>query len=151
VRPTGERNTKHQTPNTREAPSSKFQARSAGRGLELGTWDFFDVWSLVFGVWRWGVLWSRVAEPRLNAAVLFGASAVAPRRRIVCLAAVRGLKPTAYHRCLAPRDRRECPNSKTIREVVLAMGLMEAKKLDEILNIRRLTEGGYVEGVSAGG
>jgi len=40
---------------------------------------------------------------------------------------------------------------KTIREVVLAMGLMEAKKLDEILNVRRLTEGGFVEGVSAGG
>src|SRR6266545_4047377 len=44
------RNTKIQAPNTREAPSSKFQARSAGRGLELGTWDFFGVWSLVFGV-----------------------------------------------------------------------------------------------------
>src|SRR5438477_5976846 len=44
------RNTKHQTPNTREAPSSKFQARNAGRGLKLGTWDFFAVWSLVFGV-----------------------------------------------------------------------------------------------------
>src|SRR5204862_1699713 len=42
---------KHQTPNTREAPSSTFQApRSAGRGLELGTWDLFGVWSLVFGV-----------------------------------------------------------------------------------------------------
>ena len=40
---------------------------------------------------------------------------------------------------------------KTIREVVLAMGLMDAKKLDEILNVRRLTEGGFVEGVSAGG
>jgi fumarate hydratase class II len=40
---------------------------------------------------------------------------------------------------------------KTIREVVLAMGLMEAGKLDEILNVRRLTEGGFVEGVSAGG
>src|SRR5205814_9902949 len=44
-----ERNTKSQTPNTREASSSKFQARSSGRGLELGTWDFFGVWCLVFG------------------------------------------------------------------------------------------------------
>jgi hypothetical protein len=34
---------------------------------------------------------------------------------------------------------------------VLAMGMMEAKRLDEVLNIRRLTEGGFVEGVSAGG
>jgi fumarate hydratase class II len=41
--------------------------------------------------------------------------------------------------------------NKTIREVVLAMGLMEAKRLDEVLNIRRLTEGGFVEGVSTGG
>ncbi len=41
------------------------------------------------------VSWSRVAERRLNATVLFDGSAVAPRRRIVCLAAVRGLKPTA--------------------------------------------------------
>jgi hypothetical protein len=31
--------------------------------------------------------------------------------------------------------------TKTIREVVLAMGLMDAKKLDEILNVRLLTEG----------
>ena len=40
---------------------------------------------------------------------------------------------------------------KTIREVVLEMGLMEGNRLDEILDIRRLTEGGFVEGVSAGG
>ncbi len=53
-------NSKHQAPNTGEAPSSKFQARSAGRGLELGTWDFFGVWSLVFGVSIPGFLWSSV-------------------------------------------------------------------------------------------
>ena len=41
-----------------------------------------------------GVAWSRVAERRLNATVLFDGSAVAPRRRMVCLVAVRGLKPT---------------------------------------------------------
>jgi len=34
--------------------------------------------------------------------------------------------------------------------VVLAMRLMEAKKFDAILDIRRLTEGGFVGGVSAG-
>src|SRR6266478_6631057 len=46
------RSTKSQTPNT------KLQARSAGRGLELGTWDFFGVWSLVFGVSIPELLWS---------------------------------------------------------------------------------------------
>jgi hypothetical protein len=51
-------NTRQQAPNTREAPSSKFQTRSAGRGLELGTWDLFGVWSLVFGVWNLVLLWS---------------------------------------------------------------------------------------------
>ena len=41
--------------------------------------------------------------------------------------------------------------NKTIREVVLAKGLMDAKRLDEVLNVRLLTERGFVEGVSAGG
>src|SRR6267142_716158 len=41
---------KHQTPSSKLQRSSKLQARSAGRGLELGNWDFFGVWSLVFGV-----------------------------------------------------------------------------------------------------
>src|SRR6266511_3491938 len=48
-------------------------------------------------------------EPALGCGI--NRSGVAPRRRIVCLAAVRGLKPTAYHRCLAPRDGGKCPNS----------------------------------------
>src|SRR5438876_1251962 len=58
------RNTKHQAP--REAPGSKFQAPRAGGGLELGTWDFFGVWSLVFAVrsvssvFRW--TWSQEAQ-----------------------------------------------------------------------------------------
>jgi hypothetical protein len=41
---------KHQTPNTKHQRSSKLQTLRKGRGLELGTWDFFGVWSLVFGV-----------------------------------------------------------------------------------------------------
>ena len=43
----GER-TKHQTPSSKHQRSSKLQAqaRSAGRGLELRTWDFFGVWCL---------------------------------------------------------------------------------------------------------
>src|SRR5438552_4033485 len=50
------------------------------------------------------ISWSRVAERRLNASVLFNRSTVAPRRRIECLASVRGLMAHGYHRCLAPRD-----------------------------------------------
>src|SRR5439155_8292865 len=50
------------------------------------------------------ISWSRVAERRLNASVLFNRSTVAPRRRIECLASVRGLIAHGYHRCLAPRD-----------------------------------------------
>jgi hypothetical protein len=38
---------------------------------------------------------SRVAERRLNASVPVDSSAVATRRRLVCLDSVRGLKPTA--------------------------------------------------------
>ncbi|GBC97747.1 Fumarate hydratase class II [bacterium HR17] len=41
--------------------------------------------------------------------------------------------------------------NKTIREVVLEMGLMDAEQLDKVLDIRRMTEGGFVAGVSAGG
>src|SRR6266853_5000992 len=49
---------KHQTPSSKLQRSSKLEARSEGRGLELGTWDFFGVWSLVFGVSIPGFLWS---------------------------------------------------------------------------------------------
>src|SRR6266567_1025535 len=55
-----QRTSKSQAPNTRDAPSSRFQARSAGLEMELGTWDFFGVWSLVFGVSIPGFLWSLV-------------------------------------------------------------------------------------------
>jgi len=41
--------------------------------------------------------------------------------------------------------------NKTIREVVLEMGLMPAEELDKVLDIRKMTEGGFVAGVSAGG
>src|SRR5207247_6674022 len=51
---------KHQKPSSKLQRSSMLQARSAGRGLELGTWDFFGVWSLVFGVSIPGFLWSLV-------------------------------------------------------------------------------------------
>ena len=49
---------KHQVPNTKLQTPEKLQARSTGRGLELGAWDFFGVWSLVFGVSIAGFLWS---------------------------------------------------------------------------------------------
>jgi hypothetical protein len=60
---------------------------------------------------EWGVLWSRVAERRLNAAVLFDRSVVAPRRRKECLVAVRGLKPTATIVVSLRETGRKCPNS----------------------------------------
>src|SRR5439155_10097928 len=60
----GERNTKSQTPSSREIPESKhqkpsckhqrnpkFQAPNRGPRFELGTWSLELLWSLVFGVW----------------------------------------------------------------------------------------------------
>ena len=42
-------NTKHQTPNTNKAPSSKLQTNPA-RDLMFEVWYLFGVWVLVFGV-----------------------------------------------------------------------------------------------------
>src|SRR5438046_8204128 len=53
---------------------------------------------------RGNIVVTRRGERRLNASVLFDRSTVAPRRRIECLASVRGLIAHGYHRCLAPRD-----------------------------------------------
>jgi len=41
--------------------------------------------------------------------------------------------------------------NKTIRQVVLEMGLMDEAELDRVLDIRKMTEGGFVAGVSGGG
>jgi fumarate hydratase class II len=41
--------------------------------------------------------------------------------------------------------------NKTIREVVLELGLMKEDELDKVLDIRKMTEGGFVAGVSGGG
>ncbi len=41
--------------------------------------------------------------------------------------------------------------NRTIREVVLEMGLLPAEKLDEVLDVRKMTEGGFVAGMSGGG
>src|SRR5258705_3750242 len=75
-------NTKHQTPKKLQT-LEKLQARSAGRGLELGTWDFFGVWSLVFGVSIPGFLWSLVfrsltSSPRYAGKRLSGRRVVHP-------------------------------------------------------------------------
>jgi 4-aminobutyrate aminotransferase-like enzyme len=46
-------NTKHQTPNTKQAPNPKYRAdepRSTARILVFGAWCLFGVWCLVFGV-----------------------------------------------------------------------------------------------------
>jgi fumarate hydratase class II len=40
---------------------------------------------------------------------------------------------------------------RTIREVVLEMKLLPPEKLDEVLDIRKMTQGGFIAGVSAGG
>ena len=56
-------------------------------------------------------MWSRVAERRLNATVLFNRSAVVPRRRILCSAAFRGLKPTATIVVSLRETARKRPNS----------------------------------------
>src|SRR6266404_3381479 len=89
-----ERNTKHQTPSSREIPESKhqkpsskhqrnpkFQAPNRGTRFELGAWSFSGVWSLVFRVWdlvlRWSFefgIWSllpgRLASQKLRCAPL---------------------------------------------------------------------------------
>src|SRR6267143_993883 len=66
-----ERNTKHQTPSSREVPESKhqkpnskhqrnpkFHAPNRGPRFELGAWSFSGVWSLVFGTWCFFGAWS---------------------------------------------------------------------------------------------
>ena len=55
------------------------------------------------------VLWLCVAERRLKGAGPFHRSTVAPRRRIGCLAAVRGLKPTATIVVSLRETDRKCP------------------------------------------
>jgi hypothetical protein len=42
-------NTKHQAPNTREAPSPKLQGSVPAAGF--GIWCLGFLWSLVFGIW----------------------------------------------------------------------------------------------------
>ncbi|CUU10553.1 fumarase, class II [Candidatus Kryptobacter tengchongensis] len=41
--------------------------------------------------------------------------------------------------------------NKTIREVVLELGWMKEDELDKVLDIKKMTEGGFVAGVSGGG
>ena len=44
------KNSKHQKPNTREVPNTKFQSDRARRCLSFGAWCLLGVWCLVFGV-----------------------------------------------------------------------------------------------------
>src|SRR6266568_6823563 len=74
---------KDQTPSSKLQRSSNLQPRSAGRGLELGTWDFFGVWSLVFGVLRIGTsqelgIWSLVFRSALQSPEIKKKSRIAP-------------------------------------------------------------------------
>jgi fumarate hydratase class II len=84
------------------------------------------------------------------------AGIVANREHMARIAAQNAILATALtphigYDKVAAAIKTAMSENKTIREVVLAGGLMEAKKLDEILNVRLLTEGGFVEGVSAAG
>ena len=84
------------------------------------------------------------------------AGIVANREHMARIAAQNAILATALtphigYDKVAAAIKTAMSENKTIREVVLAMGLMDAKKLDEILNVRLLTEGGFVEGVSGGG
>jgi fumarate hydratase class II len=84
------------------------------------------------------------------------AGIVANREHMARIAAQNAILATALtphigYDKVAAAIKTAMSENKTIREVVLASGLMEAKKLDEILNVRLLTEGGFVEGVSAAG
>ncbi|MCI2430741.1 class II fumarate hydratase [Candidatus Acetothermia bacterium] len=47
--------------------------------------------------------------------------------------------------------KRALAQRKTIREIVLEMKLLPPEKLDEILDIRVMTQGGFIAGVSGGG
>src|SRR6266581_1001667 len=47
----GKRGTGIKTPNTREAPGSKFQARSSKRGPRFGAWNLGFLWCLELGFW----------------------------------------------------------------------------------------------------
>jgi hypothetical protein len=45
------KNTKHQAPNTREAPKLKLQTPANVADSMFGIWSLEFLWSLVFGFW----------------------------------------------------------------------------------------------------
>lgn len=47
--------------------------------------------------------------------------------------------------------KRAMAEGKTIREVVLEMKLLPPEKLDEVLDVRKMTQGGFIAGVGGGG
>lgn len=81
---------------------------------------------------------------------------VANRERMEHLAGQNAILATA----LAPHIgydqaaeivKRALATQKTIREVALELKLLDSEKLDEILDIRKMTAGGFIAGVLAGG
>jgi hypothetical protein len=62
------RNTKNQSPNTKESPSSKLQTAARASNLELvwclklGVWDLELLWCLVFGTLIGGSLQALTSE-----------------------------------------------------------------------------------------
>jgi len=84
------------------------------------------------------------------------AGIVANRQHMERLAAQNAILATAltphigYDKA-AEVVKRAMAENKTIREVVLEMRLMSADELDKLLDIRKMTEGGFVAGMGAGG
>ncbi|MFA0765322.1 MAG: hypothetical protein BDTLLHRC_000275, partial [Candidatus Fervidibacter sp.] len=84
------------------------------------------------------------------------AGIVANRKHMERLAAQNAILATAltpyigYDKA-AEVVKKAMAENKTIRQVVLEMGLMDEAELDRVLDIRKMTEGGFVAGVSGGG
>ncbi len=84
------------------------------------------------------------------------AGIVANRERMERLAAQNAILATALNPYIGYDKAAEVVKTamaqgKTIREVVLEMKLLPPEKLDEVLDIRKMTQGGFIAGVGGGG
>ncbi len=84
------------------------------------------------------------------------AGIVANREHMERLAAQNAILATALNPYIgydkaAEVVKKALAQNKTIREVVLEMKLLPPEKLDEVLDIRKMTQGGFIAGVGAGG
>ncbi len=84
------------------------------------------------------------------------AGIVANREHMERLAAQNAILATALNPYIgydkaAEVVKKALAQNKTIREVVLEMKLLPPEKLDEVLDIRKMTQGGFIAGVGGGG